>query len=461
MTGYSYKTTAKALQGRRLVVAGIRAGAWRAKLTDAGRYYLEHGCYPPGLWREPPSRDGYAARAALARFTPARPPALARPSGPPQPSDSAARVHDIDDLAADLVARVMAAGGVLEADDSLAGDAGERLVAASRNAPGLPFGKQLRLRSRGIFPRLREVYMDEDFSVRVSEQPVPVPQRVTRVHPAVADYREDADRHEVSRDSLARATRLLHALASEAQRRGHDVTPVRHDRFQYNSAFISSLKDGQLAIGIDGFSYAIRIREQQGPGGTPIPYRGDRGRSLPRWRAARAATFVPTGRLRIIIEHGYSRDARPAEFRDTRTRPLEDRLPAVLRELEIRALEDGWRRQEEQCKAEARRRRWEQAMERARHDFREAALAGELNGQLQQRRLVAEIDQYLAGLQAVVKDGGEQSAGARQWTDWIDSYRQEIDPLRHPLGMPAVRDPSPEDLRPFLNGWSPYGPDAR
>jgi hypothetical protein len=54
-----------------------------------------------------------------------------------------------------------------------------------------------------------------------------------------------------------------------------------------------------------------------------------------------------------------------------------------------------------------------------------------------------------------------QPAGAREWTDWIASYRHEIDPMRHPPVMPAVREPSPEDLRPFLNGWSPYGPDTR
>jgi hypothetical protein len=154
------------------------------------------------------------------------------------------------------VARVVAAGGVLEADDdSLAGDAGERLVAASRHAPGLPFGKQLRLRSRGVLCSARQVYLDEESSVRVAEQPVPVPQRVARLHPAVAASRDHADRHEASRDSLSRATRLLHVLAAEAGRRGHDITPVRHARFQYNSGFISSLKDGHLAIGIDGPGY--------------------------------------------------------------------------------------------------------------------------------------------------------------------------------------------------------------
>jgi hypothetical protein len=271
MTGYSYKTTAKALQGRRLVTAGVQGGAWRAELTDAGRHYLEHGCYPPGLCREPPSRDGRPVGAARDRFTAARSPAVARPPGPPEPAGPAARVRTIDELAAELVARVVAAGGVLDVDASLAGDVGKRLMAAARHAPGLPFGKQLQLRSRGMLSRVREVYLDEDFSVRVSEQPVPVPRRVTWLHPAVAAYRDDADRHEVSRDSLSRATRILHALASEAQRRGHDVTAVRPGRCQYNSDFIRSLKDGQLAIGIDGFRYTIRIREQQGPGGAPVP----------------------------------------------------------------------------------------------------------------------------------------------------------------------------------------------
>jgi hypothetical protein len=100
-------------------------------------------------------------------------------------------------------------------------------------------------------------------------------------------------------------------------------------------------------------------------------------------------------------------------------------------------------------------------MELARHAFRQAALAAELARQLERRRLAAEIDQYLAGLRAVLRDAGEQQpAAAPEWIDWIAGYRQEIDPFRQSPVMPAVRDPSPEDLRPFLNGWSPYGPDA-
>ena len=54
MTGYTYKVTAKALQGRGLVKAGVRGGGWRAEATDAGRYYLRHGGYPPGMQRKQP-----------------------------------------------------------------------------------------------------------------------------------------------------------------------------------------------------------------------------------------------------------------------------------------------------------------------------------------------------------------------------------------------------------------------
>jgi len=61
------------------------------------------------------------------------------------------------------------------------------------------------------------------------------------------------------------------------------------------------------------------------------------------------------------------------------------------------------------------------------------------------------------------RPAGRRRTAARrrtEWIDWIAGYRQEIDPFRQSPVMPAVRDPSPEDLRPFLNGWSPYGPDA-
>ncbi|MEU5552841.1 helix-turn-helix domain-containing protein [Micromonospora sp. NPDC047793] len=68
MVGFTYKTTAIALQNRRLVAVSKKGGVWRAEPTDAGRYYAEHGCHrqrPAPVAR--PSRYGVpSAATALA-----------------------------------------------------------------------------------------------------------------------------------------------------------------------------------------------------------------------------------------------------------------------------------------------------------------------------------------------------------------------------------------------------------
>jgi hypothetical protein len=44
--GTAFKVTARALQDRRMVMVDRRGGGWAAAVTDAGRFYLEHGRYP-------------------------------------------------------------------------------------------------------------------------------------------------------------------------------------------------------------------------------------------------------------------------------------------------------------------------------------------------------------------------------------------------------------------------------
>lgn len=44
------------------------------------------------------------------------------------------------------------------------------------------------------------------------------------------------------------------------------------------------------------------------------------------------------------------------------------------------------------------------------------------------------------------------------WLDWAREYRQSINPLAKPLAMPSVPKPKPDELKPYLRGWSPYGP---
>jgi hypothetical protein len=56
--GSSYKATAYALQNRGLVSVVRKRGQWRAEVTERGRYFLEHGFYPPKRATRNPTPSG-------------------------------------------------------------------------------------------------------------------------------------------------------------------------------------------------------------------------------------------------------------------------------------------------------------------------------------------------------------------------------------------------------------------
>lgn len=289
MKGHTYKTTAVALQSRRLVRISKKGGVWQAELTEAGTHYLRHGSHLARL--RPAASRSVSAPTPSVRAVHRPHDATVSMSLPDQQPRSPAGPSQAD-LARQLVTRVIEAGGVLEASADEGRKHYEQLIAASRRAPNLPFGKQLRIRSAGPYWSGRhEIYADEDFSVRVAAAPVPVPRRVAAYHPVVAAYRADPDWQEVSRQSLGRASRILQAIAAEATRRGYTIAQGGQRRGSQGLA--RSLKDGQFQVSIDGFAYRLRIREHSAPGGGPMPYMANQ--SIPLWRRTRRTEFVPTG----------------------------------------------------------------------------------------------------------------------------------------------------------------------
>jgi hypothetical protein len=44
--------------------------------------------------------------------------------------------------------------------------------------------------------------------------------------------------------------------------------------------------------------------------------------------------------------------------------------------------------------------------------------------------------------------------------DWISAHVDRLDPFRAIPTIPADPEISPEDLKPYLNGWSVYGPEG-
>lgn len=436
-----------------------KGGVWSAVTTEAGKHYLRQGTYSSNRHV---ARHGTAvAVPVLGKESPVsgRSAAVSSKRTGTRVSRSV-RVGKVDERAEDLVARVVQAGGVLEIDAEDYGTDYKGLCKAAKQAPNLPFGKQLRVRKAGPWwADGCEIYFDEDFAARVVTRPVPVPQRVATYHPAVAAYRADSGRHEVSKDSLGRASRILQALADEAVRRGYTVNAVEKQADQYPSARIGALTDGQLWFVIDEFSYRLRIREQGTRGRRTVSSWPQRAR-MPLWQQDQKSSLLPIAELRITLEKGSRREGRQAEFRDAKRATLEEQLPDVLRELEIRAAEDSWRRLQEQRQAQDKSRHWERVMDQARHDFRQAQLAAVLREQLKNWRLGQELDAYLAAMEASIPGivGERQQMAATEWLTWAREYRRSVDPLANPLAMLTVPEPTPEDLKPFLQGWNPYGP---
>src|SRR5450759_5387028 len=153
MQGHAHKTSAVALQSRRLVKISRRGGVWTAQITEAGHAYLETGHFPARL-----------------------PPSSAKPSKTTKP-EPAVRNSDKE-----------------------------------RNAPLLivPDHWNNAVISQGDDPTPSPVTSFK------------VPQRLVKPHPTALAYRDDWDHHEVSTAGLSRAVRLVHALATEAERRGYE-----------------------------------------------------------------------------------------------------------------------------------------------------------------------------------------------------------------------------------------------
>jgi hypothetical protein len=77
--------------------------------------------------------------------------------------------------------------------------------------------------------------------------------------------------------------------------------------------------------------------------------------------------------------------------------------------------------------------------------------------------MVQRIDEYLSALRDHIEsltDPDELSA-AHEWEEWVSSHRAGVDPFTERVGMPSIPEPKPEDLKPFMRGLSPYGPEAR
>lgn len=177
-----------------------------------------------------------------------------------------------------------------------------------------------------------------------------------------------------------------------------------------------------------------------------------------RWQGLRTTEFISTGILALVVE-GPGAGSSGDRYRDSSTVTLEQRLPRLFRAIELHRLYDE-HREEARCQEAAdRQRHWESAMANARARYDEQAGWADFVRRARDWREATEQRAFLAAVREAMASSHEP------WADELIAHLASVerrldvsDPLLHPeLLVPHLPEPKPEDLRPFLDGWSPHG----
>lgn len=427
--GYDHRISAAALRKRGLVETNGRGPSWTAEVTAAGRDHL----------------------------------ARAKEPGAPLPRQPNVSVTE------QLVSDVQGAGGTLllpieRGPGSV--DYFQRVTAAHRHGK-VPAGNRLKVRATQN-DEWEIKLVDSPAMPNLELKPVPVPAKVSRYHPVVRTFRDQSDRHEVTKAQLERSLLLLQGLVIAAEDQGFAVENVDTGVGQRGYMPWTGPRDGHIRVTVRGHQESIRLSEiglpsrvwweQQNEARSRPHFLGDKERKpLPPYEAK------ATGKLCLDFV-GFSTSERPCSWADSKSASLESRLPELLYEAEARALDAEERARQAERAAEERQQRWESAMETAKERYIRADRGRALEQDAATWRRAVQVREFCDAAEVKFGSMSDQLAEAfSDWLSWAREYADGLDPLREPPKIPD--DPeyiNPDDLRPFLGGLSPYGPgDSR
>ncbi|WP_406505385.1 hypothetical protein [Streptomyces sp. NBC_00212] len=467
----SDRRSAYALRDRGLLTVRRSGGALSAEVTEAGRFYLQHGHHP-----DHPDHTSQNSRTTVAASPPGSRPATpvskpirptaaanhgtatASKKAPKVPMAYSERPIPVARRAKalDLIERLVERREVIihEPDEAQVTE-WRRVIDFAKRHSLVPPGN--RIEKFRMFNRTRDLQislLDGAHPNAGRQTPedgprVPVPVQLRSPHPVVSSLRDDEGRLVMPAELRRRALRLFQALVAEAVRRGHKVAdhPVadRHRRhgYSYNGRVTApsySRRNGELNLVVGKFTCTVTIQQESPQSSDPL-------------RAEK-----------LMLEFSPSRSARRRQWADRKRWVLEDVLGAVLDEVEFCAAEDAKREEEEKRAKAERETRWHEAMAAARQRAVQAELARVLGEQAGQWREVALLREYCAALEVRIAEASAseeaQVASPREWLGWAQRHIEAIDPLRRLPGMPTPREPKADELKSYLNGWSPHGPES-
>ncbi|MGW1914311.1 hypothetical protein ACWCQS_27185 [Streptomyces sp. NPDC002076] len=451
-----------ALRDRGLVTVSRQGGGWQTQVTEAGQFYLKRGHHPehPTLGGDPgeASKTSVTVATGTGRdskttTTPRRRRGTTAQKKPPTPYSERPIPAARRAQATKLVERLIAERHIVISEPDEAEITEWRRVVDFAKRHGLaPPGKRIekqRLWNAGRDLQISLVDGPHANSGRrssVDNPRVPVPAQLRSPHRVVAGLRDSERRLLMPPALRRRALLLLQGLAAEAERRGYKVqehpAPERDNRsaHYYNGRYFpASCREGVLDIVIDGFTCSVTIKQE-------FPQSADPDRSQ-----------------QLALDIGYSRSHRQHHWGDRKRSKLEDVLGIVLRELESRAVEERQRELDEKRAKEERRVRWEAAMAAAKDKAAQARFGTILREQAKHWQEAQALRRYCDALERRLDSAAEGDPDvelARSWLRWARDYAEALDPLTQLPTMPSGLAFEPEDLKPYLKGWSPYGPET-
>lgn len=276
-------------------------------------------------------------------------------------------------------------------------------------------------------------------------------QRNPQWHPVVSALRKEDGLSSIDASLRQRAFRLLHTLAREAEARDHKVLLPPKRQHRGDSAEPGDLA-GCLIINVEQISCSLTIRQVHDRVPHSVAPRTDpeeSKRDSSRFRIGSPGP-VASQRLAITLDTS-SRYSSKMSWSDTKTRPLESRLPDVLTTSENWAVIDAECTEADrraQIDAQKRRER-EDAL--AREAYTQQVLADQLNTELQSWEFVGRLRSYLEAMPARIEHlaDDDQRSAAIEWLEWCERYTTERDPFHKPIRMPRVKPPSYSDIAQF------------
>lgn len=443
-TDFTYKTTAKSLQNRRLATV-TKKGGWKATIDPAGVYYLKHGDYPADHF--PNKRRSYSRIMRLAHSeagAPQRP--LTRPA-PDEPTPTRKLLQDVID-----------AGGVLELDTRDDETNYGNLVATINRRQMAPDGQQLILMDGTHYHH--KVLRLSSVTEWKTQPPAEVvaAERIGRWHPVVSALRSESRLNFIEPSQRQRAFRLLHSLAREAEARGYTVRQPNRNHHQHNADRDHLF--GSLIINVEPISCSVGISQLK----DKVPHQPS-SKELERakresWYRIPTHDHVPSDRLSITLNTN-SRYSSEVIWWDTKTIPLASRLPDVMTMFERWALIHTERTEAERLAEIEKQKRREREDELAREAYVQHSLGERLVADLEAWELVTRLRCYLAemaeSIERITDDDGR--AAAVKWMEWCEWDAAERDPLMKPIQLPDVKPPGYGEIADFRkrlgfgSGW--------